>query len=75
MILFAVSLGVLPPRPLLVLQATVITLTVLIWTAPPLADLLLLRTEEGLDPVRKASAAVRSGSKKIGPLTRSASTL
>lgn len=59
MILFAVSLDVLPPLPLLALQVTVLTLTVLIWTAPPLADLLLLRSAEGrqaLDPMRKASA-------------------
>lgn len=57
--LFAVSLDVLAPRPLLALQVTVLTLTVLIWTAPPLADLLLLRSAEGrqaLDLMRKASA-------------------
>ncbi|HEY0025866.1 MAG TPA: hypothetical protein VGB24_23455 [Longimicrobium sp.] len=57
--LFAVSLGFFPPRPLLALQVTGLTLTVLIWTAPPLADLLLLRSAEGrqvLDPVRKAAA-------------------
>jgi drug/metabolite transporter (DMT)-like permease len=59
MLLAYVSFGDVRPRPLLVLQATVISLTVLIWTAPPLADLLLLRTAEGrqaLDPLRKAAA-------------------